>query len=87
MRFAWIRENSAEYSSAKQRFTHPLSIIRKIYNVAFWIFLIPFFTTMEYSAGFIAFTVVIFIRFCVNLYTNNILNLTPEQYDTFPFRI
>jgi len=87
MRFAWIRENSARYVSTKQGFTHPLSVIRTVYNIAFWIFLPPFFTAMEYSTGFVAYTVVIFLRFCANLYTNNILNLTPEQHENYPFRI
>ena len=87
MRFAWLRENSANYDAVKQGFTHPLSLIRKAYNLAFWIFLLPFFTTMEYSTGFIAFTVIIFVRLGVNLYTNNVLELTPEQYESYPLRI
>lgn len=87
MRFAWIRENSAKYVADKQSFTHPLSVIRTIYNIAFWVFLLPFFTTMAYSTGFITYAAVIFLRFCANLYTNNILNLTPEQHEKYPFRI
>ena len=86
MRFAWIRKNSANDVSVKQGFTHPLSLIRKAYNLAFWVFLLPFFTAIDYSTGFIAFTVIIFIRFGANLYTN-ILNLTPEQYESYPLRI
>ena len=87
MRFAWLKENSADYVAVKQAFTHPLSLIRKAYNLAFWIFLIPFFTAMEYSTGFIVFTVVILIRLGLNLYTNNVLSLTPAQYESYPFRI
>ena len=87
MRFAWIQEKSTKSVSKKQVFIHPLSIIKTIYNIAFWIFLVPFFTTMEYSTGFIVFTGVIFLRFCANLYTNNILHLTPDQYENYPFRI
>ena len=87
MRFAWLRENSADYVSVKQAFTHPLALIRKAYNAAFWIFLLPFFTTMEYGTGFVAFTVIIFVRLGLNLYTNNALKLKPEQYESFPFRI
>jgi hypothetical protein len=87
MRFAWLKENSANYVAVKQVFIHPLSLIRKAYNLAFWIFLVPFFTTMEYSTGFIVFSVIILIRLSLNLYTNNVLNLTPEQYESFPFRI
>jgi hypothetical protein len=87
MRFAWLRENSGDDDVVKQAFTHPLSLIRKAYNLVFWIFLLPFFTTMEYSTGFIAFTVIIAVRLVLNLYTNNFLNLTPEGYENYPFRI
>jgi hypothetical protein len=87
MRFAWLRENSADYVSVKQGLTHPLALIRKAYNAAFWIFLLPFFTIIDYSMGFLAFTVIIAIRLGLNLYTNNILELTPDQYESFPFRI
>ncbi len=87
VRFAWLREQSADDDWVRQAFTHPLSLIRKAYNMVFWIFLLPFFTTMEYSTGFIAFTVIILVRLALNLYTNNVLNLTPEQYESYPFRI
>ncbi len=87
MRFAWLQKNSANPISVKQGFTHPLSLIRKVYNAAFWVFLIPFFTAVPYSVGFIAFTIIIFVRFSTSLYTNNALNLTPEQYESYPFRI
>ena len=87
MRFAWLKKNSANYVSVNQGFTHPLALIRKVYNAAFWIFLLPFFTTMEYGTGFIAFTVIIFVRLALNLYTNNFLKLTPEQFESSPFRL
>ena len=87
MRFAWLKENLDNYVSVQQAFTHPLRLIRNAYNIVFWIFLLPFFAMMEYSTGFIAFTVIIFVRLIANLYTNNILDLTPEQYERFPFRI
>ena len=86
MRFAWLRENSANQVSIKQGRTHPLALIRVAYNAVFWIFLLSFFTSMEYGAGFIVFTVVIFIRLLLNLYTNHVLK-QPEQYESFPFRI
>lgn len=86
MRFAWLREKSANYKSVKQEFTHPLSLIRKAYNLAFWIFLLPFFTMIDYSTGFLAFTVIVVIRLGMNLYTNNLLDLKPEQYESYPFR-
>ena len=87
MRFAWLRENIEDYVSVQQAFMHPLALIRKAYNLVFWIFLVPFFTTMEYSTGFLVFTVIIAIRLVLNLYTNNILDLTPAQYESYPFRI
>lgn len=87
MRFAWLRENSTDYVSVKQGFAHPLALIRKAYNAVFWIFLLPFFTLIDYSTGFIAFTVIVLVRLGLNLYTNNALKLTPQQYDGFPFRI
>jgi hypothetical protein len=87
MRFAWLQKNSANQESVKQKFTHPLSVIRMVYNAAFWVFLIPFFTMIAYSTGFLAFMIIIFIRFGLSLYTNNVLKLTPEQYENYPFRI
>ena len=87
MRFAWLKENTENVIAVKQASTHPLALIRKAYNIAFWIFLIPFFTRMEYSTGFIVFSVIIFVRLCANLYTNNVLDLTPEQYEHYPLRI
>jgi hypothetical protein len=87
MRFAWLKENSEDHVAVQQAFTHPLSLIRKAYNLVFWIFLLPFFTAMQYSTGFIVFSVIILIRLVANLYTNNVLDLTPEEYDAFPLRI
>ena len=66
---------------------HPLALIRKAYNLAFWVFLLPFFTLVNDSTGFILFTIVIGIRLVLNLYTNNSLDLTPEQFESYPFRI
>ena len=87
MRFAWLKENSADYAQVKQAFTHPLSLIRKAYNAAFWVFLLPFFTLIDYGTGFVVFAIVISLRLVLNLYTNNLLDQTPERYDRFPFRI
>jgi hypothetical protein len=86
MRFAWLKKNSADYVFVKQGFTHPLALIRKAYNVAYWAFLLPFLTTIDYSTGFIVYTVIILVRLGANLYIN-LLNLKPEQFDSFPFRI
>jgi hypothetical protein len=87
MRFAWLRKNSTDDAAVKQGVSHPISLIRKAYNIAFWIFLLPFFTIVDYRTGFIAFTVVIMVRLGANLYTNNVLKLTPGQFESFPFRL
>jgi len=90
MRFAWLRKNSVNMNnkSVKQASTHPLALIRTAYNLAFWVFLLPFlFSTIDYSTGFILFTIVILVRLLLNLYTNNLIDLTPEQYESYPFRI
>ena len=85
MRFAWLKENSNDQTPVKQGCTHPLALIRMAYNAVFWIFLIPFFTAIDYSIGFVAFTVIILVRLGLNLYTNN-APLTPDQYARSPFR-
>jgi hypothetical protein len=87
MRFAWLKEQEQDDETVEQGFTHRLSLIRRLYNLAFWVFLLPFFTFIDYSTGFIAFTVIIAIRLVLNLVTNNLLNLTPGQYEGYPFRI
>lgn len=85
MRFAWLRKKSANTVSIKQGYTHPLAVIRIAYNITFWIFLLPFFTAMDYSTGFILFTIIIFIRLGANLYTNYAIK-QPGQFESFPFR-
>lgn len=87
MRFAWLRKYSADPEPIIQQRTHPLSLIRFAYNAAFWIFLLPFFTAIDYGTGFILFTIIIFVRLVLNLYTNNIFKPTVEQYERFPLRI
>jgi hypothetical protein len=87
MRFAWYKENAENEAFVQQAFMHPLAIIRKIYNLVFWIFLLPFFTIIDYETGFLVFTIIIGIRLVLNLYTNNLLDLTPQQFENYPFRI
>ena len=87
LRFAWLRQNTPDYVSVNQRFPHPLWLVRFVYNAVFWVFLLPFFTSIDYGAGFIAFTVVLLLRFTANLATNNFLDLTPQQYEAYPFRM
>ena len=83
MRYAWLRKISANYVSVKQSPINRLILVA--YNIAFWIFLLPFITTMEYSTGFIVFTVLIFVRLGANLYINT-SKLELEQYESFPLR-
>ena len=86
MRFVWLRKNSAAGDSVKRGFNNPLTrMVFWAFNAVFWVFLLPFFTPIEYSTAFIAFTVIIFMRLGANLYSNNVL--TPEQFESFPFRI
>jgi hypothetical protein len=87
MRFAWLRENAPDYQPIQQVFTHPLALLRRAYNLIFWIFLLPFFKVVDYGTGFVIFAMVIGIRLVLNLYTNNRLDLTPEGFDAYPFRI
>jgi len=87
VRFAWLRQHTPDYVSVKQGFPQPLWLVRFVYNAAFWVFLLPLFTPIDYGVGFVAFAVVILVRFIVNSYTNNFLDLTPQQYEAYPFRI
>jgi len=55
------------------------------YKAAFWIvILLTFIKTIDYSTGFIAFTVIILVRLGANLLLNDVLEL--EQAGSFPFR-
>jgi hypothetical protein len=89
MRFAWQRKNSANHVSSKLEFTDPLNrIVFLVFNAIFWLpILLAFFGAIDYGTGFILFTMIIFVRLVANLYINNILELTPEQFENFPFRI
>ena len=87
MRFAWQREHSPEYPPVAQGWLDARFLVRFLYNAIFWIFLLPIFPTVSYGSGFIAFTAVITFRFAANFYTNNVLTLTPEEHERYPFRI
>jgi len=85
LRYAELKKNTDNYLSLKQGFINPF--IRFIYNAVFWVFVVPFIFSMNYSTGFIVFSVILFIRLIINLVLNNILKLRAEQYERFPFRI
>jgi hypothetical protein len=86
MRFARLQKNSANHIPVKQGFNNPLTRMAFwAFNAAFWLFLLPFFTSVDYGTGFIVFTVILFVRLGANLYVNNVLK--PEKFGSFPFRI
>ena len=83
MRFAWLRENSANHEPVKQSFASRLVFVA--YNVVWWIpVVLPFTKAIEYRTGFIAFFIVTIVRATANLFRNNVLK--PEQAENFPFR-
>jgi len=83
MRFAWLRQNSANPVSVKPSATNRLIFIA--YNVVWWIpILLPFTGIIDYRTGFSAFFVITIIRAGVNLYRNNALE--PAQAENFPLR-
>ena len=83
MRFAWLRENSANTVSVEQSFTNQLIFV--VYNVAWWIpVVLALVGPIDYDTAFLAFFVFIIIRAAANLFRNNVL--TPEQAEVFPLR-
>ena len=83
MRFAWLRKYSEDYLPVKQSGANRL--LMAVYNIAWWIpILLPFLQIIDYRTGFIAFTVITFVRFGANLYRNNVL--ASEQAENYPFR-
>lgn len=85
MRFAWLRKKSANDVAVKQSFTNRLIFVA--YNVVWFLpIVLSFIGTIDYRTGFIAFAVITVVRASANLYTNNVLKLTPEQFKSFPFR-
>tara|TARA_B100001989_G_scaffold241614_1_gene207674 strand:- start:477 stop:713 length:237 start_codon:yes stop_codon:yes gene_type:complete len=57
-----------------------------VHNLAFWFFLVPFFTSMSYETGFAIYAAILFVRFLANTWTD-IKDFTWEQYYAFPLRI
>jgi hypothetical protein len=83
MRFAWLRENSANTVSVEQSFTHRFIFV--VYNAVWWLpVVLRVFGTIDYGTAFLAFFVYTLIRAVANLYRNNAL--TPEQAESFPLR-
>ena len=87
MRFAWLKKNKEQPTGTAPRKNQRLMWIKSVYNIIFWIFLLPFiFSSITYNLGFIAFSIVILVRLLLNLYTNNIYRPTVEQFERYPFR-
>ncbi|MFC1947453.1 hypothetical protein ACFLXY_05995 [Chloroflexota bacterium] len=85
MRFARLRKNTPNHVSMKRGVTHPLSIIRLVYNVVWWIpMLLSFTGVIDYRTGFIAFFTVTVFRLFINIYVNYSLNL--EAFEKFPLK-
>ena len=83
MRFAWLRENSANTVSVEQSFTNRLIFV--VYNAVWWLpVVLRIFGTIDYGTAFLMFFVFTLIRAVANLYRNNVL--TPEQAESFPLR-
>ncbi len=83
MRFAWLRENSANTVSLEQSATGRLVFV--VYNVVWWIpAVLAVVGTIDYDTAFAAFFVFSLFRAGANLYRNNAL--TPEQAEVFPLR-
>lgn len=83
MRFACLRENSANTVSVEQSFNSRLVFV--VYNVAWWLpVVLRIFGTIDHGTAFLAFFVYTLIRAAANLYRNNAL--TPEQAESFPLR-
>jgi hypothetical protein len=83
MRFAWLREKSA--NQVPVRMSTISRLIYIAYNVIWFIpIVLPLIKIIDYRTGFIAFTIVTVIRAVANLYRNNVLD--PEQAESFPLR-
>jgi hypothetical protein len=87
MRFVWLRKQVPNYVSHIQPITHPLGMIRALYNLVFWVILLPFVGVMSADVGFIAFASIILVRFVANLYANNLMAQTPQAYEAYPLRL
>jgi hypothetical protein len=84
-RFAWLQKNTAD-PEEKPSLSNMGSFLLMVHNLIYWFFLIPFFTPMSYSTGFVVYAIILLTRFIANTYIN-LRDLTPAQYYAYPFRI
>jgi len=83
MRFAWLRENSADAAPVEQSAGNRLIVF--VYNLVWWIpIVLPFTSLIDYRTGFIAFLAITGFRAAANIFRNNFLS--PEQAEVFPLR-
>lgn len=57
-----------------------------IHNLAYWFFLVPFFTTMSYETGFAVYAGILFSRFLANTWIN-VRGFDWQAYYRYPLRI
>ena len=79
MRFAWLRENSADTVSIEQS---PFSrLVFVVYNAAWWIpVVLAVLGTIDYDTAFLAFFVYTLLRAVANLYRNNVPMAEQGEY-------
>jgi hypothetical protein len=83
MRFAWLREKSANAVSIEPSSIDQLIMV--VYNVLWWVpVVLAIIGAIDYDTAFLAFFVYTLIRAAANLFRNNVLE--PEQAETFPLR-
>lgn len=83
MRFAWLRENSADHVPAQPSAVNRLIFIA--YNVIWWVpIVLGFAKVIDYRTALVAFLAITIFRAIANLFRNNVLTL--EQAETFPLR-
>lgn len=80
-RFARLRETTPGSTSVAQRFPHPAAVSRFLYNLVFWVFLLPLVMDIPYAVVFVTYAVVLAVRAAINLWQNNGMEQTPEAYD------
>jgi hypothetical protein len=84
-RFAWLHEKTAQ-AIEKPKLTGFASLAAWVHNLAYWFFLIPFFTPMTYGTGFLIYSIILLTRFVANTYIN-LRDFTSAEYYDYPFRI
>jgi hypothetical protein len=83
MRFAWLREQSANEVPVRESLTS--RIIMVTWNVVWWLpIALVLARAIDYRSGTIAFFAVTMARAVANVYRNNVLD--PEQAAGFPLR-